>query len=272
MPVFCKRGDSMLELIGVSKEYKVKRRGGRPKKIEAVDDVSLTFQKGESYAIVGESGSGKSTLAKLIMGLEKPSKGQILYDGQELTHVKGKELHKLRRAFKLVFQNSGGALNPRWKIGACIAEPLVNRHELSQKQIQEKVKKYLELVHLPQKTIEKLPHELSGGEQTRACIARALITEPKVLILDESVSGLDTTVKKQVLDLLRMIRQQRQYTCLFITHDMEAAIYIADNIVVMKNGKVVESAEHIQSLDTLQADYSRQLVHSLPNIKKIVPE
>ena len=256
----------MLELVSVTKEYKIKSRRGHPCKIEAVRDVSLTFQTGDSYAIVGESGSGKSTLAKLIMGLEKPNKGQILYDGRDLTHLKGKELYKLQRAFKLVFQNSGGALNPRWSIGDCIAEPLINRHELTQKQIQEKVKEYLALVNLTQSTAEKL----SGGEQTRVCIARALITDPKVLILDESVSGLDTTVKKQILDLLYAIRQHRQYMCLFITHDMEAAIYIAKNMVVMKAGQVVEVAENIQSLDSLQAEYSQALVHSLPRRKQVL--
>lgn len=260
----------MLELIGVTKEYKIKSRRGHWGKIEAIRNISLTFQDGNSYAIVGESGSGKSTLAKLIMGLEKPNEGQILYDGRDLTHLKGKELYKLQRAFKLVFQNSGGALNPRWSIGDCIAEPLINRHELTQKQIQEKIKEYLDLVHLTQSTATKLPHELSGGEQTRVCIARALITDPKILILDESVSGLDTTVKKQILDLLYAIRQHRQYMCLFITHDMEAAIYIAKNMVVMKAGQVVEVAENIQSLDSLQAEYSQALVHSLPQRKQVL--
>ncbi len=260
----------MLKTAHISKEYKVKSKDGKSHKITAVNNVSLSFECGKSYALVGESGSGKSTLARLLMGLEKPTQGQILYQGADIACFKGRARLGLRRDFKMVFQNSGSALNPRWRVCDSIAEPLINRRILDKKQRLQRITRYFDLVHLPQSVLNKRPHELSGGEQTRVCITRALITEPQFLILDESVSGLDATIKKQILDLILSIRAEIHCTYLFITHDIEAALYIADNIAVMKDGQIVESVENINSLDDLHADYSRVLVDSLLNIEQII--
>lgn len=260
----------MLKAVRLCKEYKAKSQNGKSIKIKAVNDVSFEFEYGRSYSLVGESGSGKSTLAKLLMGLEKPSQGQILYQGNDISRLNGKALLGLRRDFKMVFQNSGSSLNPRWSICDSIAEPLINRRTLDKAQRLQRITQYINLVHLPQSVLNKRPHELSGGEQTRVCITRALITEPKFLILDESVSGLDSMIKKQILELILSLRAEIHCTFLFITHDIEAALYIADNIAVMKDGQIVEFAQNIHSLDYLHADYSRLLAHSLPNIEHIL--
>lgn len=260
----------MLKAIHLSKTYKIKTKNESFHRLSAVNDVSLTFECGQSYALVGESGSGKSTLAKLLVGLEKPTQGQIFYQEADITRMRGKERLKLRRDTKMVFQNSGSALNPRWRICDSIAEPLVNRRVLDKKQRLMLISQYLDLVHLPQSYLNKHPHELSGGEQTRVCIARALITEPQFLVLDESVSGLDATIRKQILELILHLRSEIHCTYLFITHDIEAALYISDNIAVMKDGRIVEFVQNIHTFDDLHTDYSRLLVDSLPNIEQIL--
>lgn len=262
----------MLRTVGVGKEYKVKSKNRKSHKITAVKAVSLSFESGKSYSLVGESGSGKSTLAKILMGLEKPSRGQIFYRGSDIARLQGKELMRLRRDFKMVFQNSANALNPRWPVCDSIAEPLVNRRILNKSQRSQRIREYLDLVRLPQTALNKRPHELSGGEQTRVCIARALITEPAFLILDESVSGLDATIKKQILDLIRSIRAEMNCTYLFITHDIEAAMYVTDNMMVMKDGQIIETVSDIQSLDELREGYSRLLVDALPNMDRILSQ
>jgi len=262
----------MLSVVELMKEYRMNTRSGNTSKIKAVDDVSLHFESGKCYALVGESGSGKSTLAKILIGLDTPTQGKILYRGTDIAHLNGKERMQMQRNLKMVFQNSKGALNPRWSICDSIAEPLVNRHELDKLGRLHSIKEYLELVRLPQTALSKRPHELSGGEQTRVCIARALITEPEFLIMDESFSGLDATIKKQILDLMLSIRKEIHCTYLFITHDIKAALYICDNIAVMKDGRIIEAVANIQSLDELKEDYSRLLVDSLPNIELLVME
>lgn len=260
----------MLSIVELTKEYRINSRTGNGNKIKAVDNVSLHFERGKCYALVGESGSGKSTLAKILIGLETPTQGKILYCGADVAYLSGNERLRMRRNIKMVFQNSKSALNPRWLVCDSIAEPLVNRHELDKAGRMRRIKEYLELVHLPQTTWCKHPHELSGGEQTRVCIARALITEPEFLIMDESVSGLDATIKKQILDLMLSIRSEIQCSYLFITHDIEAAFYIADNIAVMKAGQIIESVADIRSLGELREDYSKLLVSSLPDIRNIL--
>ncbi len=239
----------MLKAMHICKEYRAKSKNGRSRKMVVVNDVSLSFEYGKSYALVGESGSGKSTLARILIGLEKPSQGQILYQGADIACFKKKEQIELRRNCKLVFQDSESALNPRWSVCDSIAEPLVNRRVLDKKQRFRQVGHYLDLVHLSQSYLNKRPHELSGGEQTRVCIARALIAEPKFLILDESVSGLDATIKKQILELILHLRSEIQCAYLFITHDIEDALYISDNIAVMKMVKLL-SAQKTSSLLT----------------------
>lgn len=262
----------MLSIVDLTKEYRINGRSGNGNKIKAVDNVSLHFESGKCYALVGESGSGKSTLAKILIGLETPTQGKILYRGADIAHLSGNERLRMRRNIKMVFQNSKSALNPRWSVCDSIAEPLVNRHELDKAGRMRRIKEYLELVHLPQTALCKRPHELSGGEQTRVCIARALITEPEFLIMDESVSGLDTTIKKQILDLMLSIRKEIHCTYLFITHDVKAALYVCDNIAVMKDGKIIEAVADIQSPDELKEEYSKLLVDSLPNVELLAME
>lgn len=258
----------MLSVIELTKQYKIMGGMGKAKKVNAVDNVSLRFECGKSYALVGESGSGKSTLAKILIGLEKPTQGKIIYKGADIARSR-KAQALLRHNCKMVFQNSKSALNPRWSICDSIAEPLVNRHELDKAGQMQRIKEYLELVCLPQTAFYKHPHELSGGEQTRVCIARALITGPEFLIMDESVSGLDATIKKQVLDLMLSLRKEIHCTYLFITHDIEAAFYIADNMAVMKDGRIIESVNGIQSLNELHKEYSRVLVEAIPSVKSV---
>lgn len=259
----------MLTTVELSKRYKIKSKKGTPQFLKAVDNVSICMEQGKSYGLVGESGSGKSTLAKLLVGLEKPTSGQIFYNGENVLEFGKKNYNdKIRKDFKIVFQNSGGALNPRWKIKDSISEPLVNRKIYTKEEQLKKVKEYLDLVKLSQNVLDKLPHELSGGEQTRTCIARALITNPKFLVFDESVSGLDVTIKKQILDLILNIEKEINCTYLFITHDIESALYISNNLIVMKDGSVIENLNNMKSLDELKHEYSRLLVKSVFDLSK----
>ena len=253
----------MIECCGLTKSYTVRERNGKKLSVNAVDNVSFTIPPGTSCALVGESGSGKSTLARLICRIELPDSGDVLLDGQNLLKLTAEEMRRKRCDIQLVLQDSAGALNPSIRIADSIAEPMKCLLKLDKAVVAERVKALSSRVGLSEEHLRRFPHELSGGQQKRVCIARALSVSPKLIVFDESTSGLDVTVRKQILDLLCNIQREEQCAYLFITHDIDVALYMADHVMVMKNGKIVENVKN-GGYEGFSHEYSKLLISSLP--------
>ena len=243
-------------------------RGAKPwQKIDfaAVDDVSFSLRRGTTTAIVGESGSGKSTVARMVLDLLPPTSGRVLFDGRDLRELKSKaERLKLRRQMQPVFQNPYASLDPLYSIYQSIEEPL-RTHDVGTKKGREaKVRELLDKVSLPTTVMSRYPGELSGGQRQRVAIARALALEPEVVICDEAVSALDVLVQAQILELLNDLQAELGLSYLFITHDLAVVRQIADNVVVMQDGRIVETATVAQVFDNPQQAYTRKLLDAIP--------
>lgn len=254
----------MFKVTEVSKTYVLKNKKGPASSVKAVDNVSFHLKKGESYSLVGESGSGKSTLSRLLSFIEKPTAGEILFEEQPLLKLSPKQLRNKRQDFQLILQDGQSALDPRIKIYDSIAEPLRNFKSIDREEERQRIENIIQKVELSPDILGRLPHQLSGGQQKRVCIARAIILQPKAIIFDEAVSGLDVTVRKKILDLLLRLKQEMKTTYLFITHDIDVALYMSKDIYIMKEGKIVEHGQNILGLQDFKHDYSRKLISSLP--------
>ena len=234
------------------------------KKIEfyAVDHVSFQVMPGQTVGIVGESGSGKSTLAKLLCCLEEPTEGQIRLCGQEIGKRKGKKQREMYRKLQMVFQDPVSSFDPRRTLGDGIGESLRN-HGMSREEAQKRVELLLEQCGLPEEFAGRYPHEVSGGQCQRAAIARALAIEPQLLICDEATSALDVTVQKQIMELLDRMRKEKNRTILFICHNLALVQSFCDQILVMKQGKIVEEGKPEEVIRHPQHAYTKQLVESV---------
>lgn len=234
------------------------------KKIEfyAVDHVSFQVMPGQTVGIVGESGSGKSTLAKLLCCLEEPTEGQIRLCGQEIGKRKGKKQREMYRKLQMVFQDPVSSFDPRRTLGDGIGESLRN-HGMSREEAQKRVELLLEQCGLPEEFAGRYPHEVSGGQCQRAAIARALAIEPQLLICDEATSALDVTVQKQIMELLDQMRKEKNLTILFICHNLALVQSFCDQILVMKQGKIVEEGKPEEVIRHPQHAYTKQLVESV---------
>src|SRR5947209_7079952 len=211
--------------------------------IKAVDGVSVQVAEGETLGIVGESGSGKTTLAKLFLLLTKPTSGSLLFADQEVSTFTKEDLTRYRRAVQAVFQDPYSSLNPRMRVVDIVAEPLPPEASASQATVRERVAQALELVGLSQESAALYPHEFSGGQRQRIAIARALVTYPKLIILDEPVSALDVSIRAQILNLLKHLQEKLGLAYVIISHDLAAARYLATRLAVMYAGKLVETGE-----------------------------
>ena len=235
--------------------------------VHAVDDVSFDVKRGEVLALVGESGCGKSTLALTLQGLEKPTSGQIQINGQSLPDLNSKGLKQLRRQIQMIFQDPYESLNPMMSIGDIVMEPL-QVHQLGKNRAErlETAAVALEDAGLKPATdyLNRLPHELSGGQRQRVVIASALALEPSILLADEPVSMLDVSIRAEILNLLLELRNSRQISILFITHDLGTVAYIADRIAVMYLGRIVEMGPSRQLLENPQHPYTRSLLSVVP--------
>ncbi|WP_332644900.1 dipeptide ABC transporter ATP-binding protein [Aeromicrobium sp.] len=238
-------------------------RFGQPT-FRAVDHVSLEVRKGEVLGLVGESGSGKSTIGRTAVGLQQPTSGTIDVSGNRISGLSDRELRPYRSRFGFVFQDPASSLNPRMSIGQCIAEPLHVQTEMTQKEVDTKVRSLLESVELGGSYAERFPHELSGGQRQRVSLARALSLDPDLLIADEPTSALDVSVQARVLELFTELQHRLQFACLFISHDLAVVDTLANRVAVMQDGKLVEIGPREQVLGNPQEDYTKRLIAAVP--------
>jgi peptide/nickel transport system ATP-binding protein len=262
-------GEGETDIIVVENLTKIfSLRGAKPwQKIPfaAVDDVSFRLKRGTTMAIVGESGSGKSTVARMVLDLLPPTSGDVLFDGHNLRELKTKhERLRLRRQMQPVFQNPYASLDPLYSIYKSIEEPLRTHDVGTNKEREARVRDLLDRVSLPTTVMSRYPGELSGGQRQRVAIARALALEPEVVICDEAVSALDVLVQAQILELLNDLQAELGLSYLFITHDLAVVRQIADNVLVMQDGKVVEAATVSEVFDNPREAYTRKLLEAIP--------
>lgn len=252
---------NVLEIDDLHKVYKLRGRG---RTVHALRGVSFTASRGATTAIIGESGSGKSTVAKIVLGLEKATSGTVLAGGRDVDASSRAERSVLRRFSQPVFQDPYSSLNPMWSIERIIREPLDVFRIGTKGERSRKVAEVLDQVALPVSMRERRPSELSGGQRQRIAIARALISEPELLICDEAVSALDVLVQEQILDLLRRLQSDLGVSCLFITHDLAVVANLADDVVVMKSGEVVETGPTQSVIEHPSAEYTKTLLAAVP--------
>ncbi|MGZ4570571.1 MAG: dipeptide ABC transporter ATP-binding protein [Blastococcus sp.] len=254
----------VLTIENLTKVFKIRGAGARAAEFKAVDEVSFTVRRGTTTAVVGESGSGKSTLAQMVLRLQTPTAGRVLFDGVDVTAFGRKEQFAFRRRVQPIFQNPYGSLDPTYSIYRTIEEPL-RLHGAGDKKAREAtVREMLDRVSLPSSVMRRYPNELSGGQRQRIAIARALALRPDVVVCDEAVSALDVLVQAQILDLLSELQAELGLTYLFITHDLAVVRQIADRVCVMQNGKLVEEADTDAVFDHPQQEYTRTLLNAIP--------
>ncbi len=237
---------------------------GRPVSyFKAVDDVSFSLHKGEVLGLVGESGCGKSTLSKSLVGLLPVHSGSILFDGKDLAQMPLHQWHDVRRQIQMIFQDPYSSLNPRMTIGDMLMEQLMVHKIVPARELQKEAVRLLDLVQLPASSLHHYPHQFSGGQRQRIGIARALALRPQLLLCDESVSALDVSIQAQILNLLKDLQQEFQLTYIFISHDLSVVHYISDRILVMRNGKIVESGTADQVLSQPENAYTQRLIAAM---------
>ena len=258
---------TLLKVDGLCKRYTLPREHpfATAATLTALDDVSFTLEAGKTLGIVGESGSGKSTLARLVMALEAPSSGSVQFEGRELHQLGRDELRTARRHFQMVFQDPYSSLDPRMTVARTVAEPLEQIEQLPRGPRRERAAAMLEAVGLnPTTDLDKFPHEFSGGQRQRIAIARALVTQPKLIVADEPVSALDVSVQAQVLNLMQDLQERFGLAYLFISHDLAVVDLICDDLIVLQHGREVESGPTDVVLNTPREAYTRRLIEAVP--------
>ncbi|MBX9469371.1 MAG: dipeptide ABC transporter ATP-binding protein [Rhizobium sp.] len=255
----------MLEIRDIKRDYRVPQGMFKQDKIvHAVKGVSFKLDKGKTLAIVGESGCGKSTLARILTFIDEPTAGDLLIDGQKVDLRPGHLTAEMRQKVQIVFQNPYGSLNPRQKIGDVLGEPLLINTKMSSAERRERATEMLVKVGLGPEHYNRYPHMFSGGQRQRIAIARALMLNPKLLVLDEPVSALDLSVQAQVLNLLADLQEEFGLTYVFISHDLSVVRYIADEVMVMYYGEAVEYGTRDAVFSDPQHEYTRTLFAATP--------
>lgn len=258
--------DNLLEVKDLNMHFPIlggvfKRPVGH---VYAVNDVSFTLKKGETFGVVGESGCGKSTLGRTIVRLYDPTSGSVSYNGQDIAKLNGARLKEFRRHIQMVFQDPYASLNPRMTIKDILLEPLTLHRVGTAQERLDKVKRLVKTVGLRIADMNKFPHEFSGGQRQRIGIARALTLEPSIIVCDEAVSALDVSIQSQVLNLLNKLQQDLELTYIFISHDLTVVKYISDRVAVMYLGRIVEMADADVIYEQPQHPYTKALLSSVP--------
>lgn len=254
----------LLKVLNIKKSYTQKKFLKKSVKI-VLNDVSLSLEQGKCLGIIGESGSGKSTLGRIITGIEKADSGVVEFEGK---NIHQKENGNVKNDVSIVFQNYVSSVNPKFSVAQIIAEPLiissqVNKSKINKNKIDEEVKKLIKIVGLSEEFLERFPHELSGGQLQRVCIARAIVTKPKFILLDEAVSSLDVSTQVEILDLLQKLKKEYNLSYIFITHDLLTITYICDSVIFFKDGKIEEKIDDIRNLKNIKKDYSKKLLEAV---------
>lgn len=234
--------------------------------LQALADVSFTLQPGKSLGVVGESGSGKSTLARLVMALDTPTEGQVVFKGVDVHQTRGPALRQLRSGFQMVFQDPYGSLDPRQKVLAIVTEPIKTLVEPAdgRTELRDRAAQALSEVGLRSADLDKYPHEFSGGQRQRIAIARALITRPALIVADEPVSALDVSVQAQVLNLMMDLQDRYGLSYLFVSHDLAVVNLMCDDVLVLQSGRVVEQGPASQIFKQAEHPYTRKLLAAIP--------
>ena len=257
-------GSPILEARNLSKYFTARSNYKQTMTVKAVDNVTLSLNRGETLALVGESGCGKSTTGRLLLRLIEPTSGEIFYKGQELSGLSHRAMLPLRRELQIIFQDPFGSLNPRLSVGSILREPL-DIHEIRDKASRRaRVEELLELVGLSPSQISRYPHEFSGGQRQRIGIARALALEPNVLVCDEPVSALDVSIQAQIINLMQDLQQRLGLTYFFISHNLSVVRQIADRVSVMYLGCIVETGKTEEIFRSPRHPYTQALMSALP--------
>ncbi len=251
---------SQMELKNLKKYFSVAEGT-----LHAVDDITLSIEKGRTMGIVGESGCGKSTLGKTVLRLTEPTAGEIWFEGREVGHMPAREFKNIRPQMQMIFQDPFSSLDPRMSVGQLIMEPLIIYNVTRDKQeLRRKVAELMDTAGLASRFRDTYPHELDGGRRQRVGIARALALDPKFIVCDEPVSALDVSIQAQVLNLLQDLQKEKQLTYMFITHDLSVVRHISDDICVMYLGQIVERSKSRELFKKTLHPYSKALLSSIP--------
>jgi oligopeptide/dipeptide ABC transporter ATP-binding protein len=265
--------DALLQVEDLCRDFDISKpwlnrviEGEGKQWLTAVKDVSFEIRRGETLALVGESGSGKSTIAKMVVGLLAASSGRIRFDGQLMSGTSGVAMRTLRRRFQMIFQDPFASLNPRWRVGNIVAEPIHTFGTASGPDVTRRVGELLETVGLSATDADKYPHEFSGGQRQRIAIARALSSRPEFIVCDEPTSALDVSVQAQILNLMRDLQDEMGLTYLFISHDLSVVRHMANRIGVLYLGSLVEVADSKALFSEPCHPYTRMLLAAVPDL------
>lgn len=260
-----KQQEILVEAKELQKYFPVKNFFGKSKQeVRAVDRISFSIRKGETFGLVGESGCGKSTLGRTLIRMYEPTGGKIYYDGVDITTLKGKQLHTYRRKMQIIFQDPYSALDPHHNVREIICEPLALEGKLSSDEMEERVVSLLKTVGMKPEDMEKYAYEFSGGQRQRIGIARALAVRPEFVLCDEPISALDVSIQAQVINMLEDLQQEFGLTYLFVAHDLSMVRHISDRIGVMYLGNIVEISESDELYDNPQHPYTKALLSAIP--------
>lgn len=261
----------ILRLEGVGKDYPLPRLKGEAQQVKALEALSVSVFAGQTLAIVGESGSGKTTALRIALGLEKPSRGKVLFEGHDITQLGWRAFRPLRRRIQLVQQNPFAALDPRFSLFESIVEPLVCFGVARGRELEAAARRLITQVQLPVSYLERRPHQLSGGQRQRVAIARALALQPELLLLDEPVSALDVSVQAQILELLDALQQELKVSYVLVSHDLSVVASVAHQVLVLRHGQVIEQGTVREVFEQPRHPYTQELLEAVPGRRRLNP-
>lgn len=258
--------DNLLELKNLKKYYPVRKGLFSNNKgvVRAVDDISISIKKGETFGLVGESGCGKSTLSRTLLKLIEPDEGKIIFEGKDITGLNNRQMRPYRRDMSMIFQKPYASINPRESVREIISAPFVVHKMLTKADMDKKVMELMDLVGLSNNYLNRYPHEFSGGQRQRIVIARALALNPKLIVCDEPVSALDVSIQSQILNLLMDLQREFKLTYVFVSHDLSVVNYMADRVGVMYLGSILEQADSKEMYSNPKHPYTQALLSAIP--------